>query len=82
MAASNVVGLNSETLYYIPEIGGGKVVGVGDKDGMIEFISNDKTGALDVYVDGRGDMSKEQFRRLCVAWLALNYPDTLKFYDV
>ncbi len=82
MAFNNVLQLDSETLFYIKdENSEKKIKGVGDSAGMIEFINNDDKGVLNVFSDGRGEISKEKFKHLCVAWLALNYPETLKFYD-
>jgi hypothetical protein len=78
----NVVELNSETLYYIPSNSReGGFDGVGDSAGMIEFVNNDEKGTLNVFSQGTGQISKEKFKSLCIAWLALNYPDVIKFDD-
>jgi hypothetical protein len=79
---NNIVEINSETLFYIADdIQAGKIRGVGDSAGMIEFINNDDVGTLHVFVEGPGEISKEKFHRLCVSWLALNYPESIKFDD-
>ena len=64
---------NSATLFYISDANSESwFKGVGDYAG-IEFINNE-SGGVNVY-SGTGEISKEKFKDLCVAWLELNYPE-------
>ena len=78
----NIIELNSETLFYIPDESSELLMkGVGDSAGMIEFINSQKNRTVTVFVEGPGNISKEKFKSLCIAWLALNYPDVLNYDD-
>jgi len=75
----NVVNLNSETLFYITNgMGGKEIIGVGDSAGMIEFIDDKLKGVVHVCMEGSGEISKEKFKSLCIAWIAMNSPEILK----
>lgn len=81
--SNNVVELNSETLFYITNGRGGKeIIGVGDSAGMIEFIDDKLQGVVHVCMEGSGKISKEKFKSLCIAWMAMNCPDVLKEDDL
>jgi len=75
LAVGDIVELDSETLFYIID-DDHYLKGVGDQSG-IEFADSGP-GMLDVIVKNDNGISKENFQRLCIAWLALNYPDVLK----
>ncbi len=75
MSNSNVVELNSETLFYIKHAD--EIVGIGDSAG-IEFIRH-SNGGTRIYSDGCGVIKNHALKNMCIAWLALNYPDALNF---
>ena len=79
MSDDNVVDIGSDTLFYIKD-DGGEIKGVGDSAGLIEFIDADNNW-VGVYADGDGTIEKIKLKHLCVAWLALNYPDSLNTDD-
>lgn len=80
MDSDNVIELNSDTLYYIPSLDKQSVVGVGDSQCRVEFINvGDQVTVHNDCVHDRTD--KHRFKQLCIAWLALNYPDVLKYDD-
>ena len=74
---TNVIEVDCETLFYIEHHK--ELVGVCDKSAGIEFIS-DKFGMVHINSDGNiNHLSKEKFKNLCIAWLALEYPEVLKY---
>lgn len=79
MTENNIVELGNDTLFYIK--GDGKTInGVGDSSGSIEFITIDDK-RVGVYSEGNGTIDKVKLKKLCIAWLALNYPTTLNMDD-
>jgi len=78
---TNIIELNSETLFYITE--GESIIGVGDNSANIEILNTSKSaGTVWVYTGGDIELSREKFKQLCVAWLALNYSKVLKFDEL
>ena len=71
----NVVELNSDTLFYIKG-NGEDFDGVGDSESAIEFF-NASGGTVSVYQGKKVSIDRNKFKQLCIAWLALNYPDSL-----
>jgi hypothetical protein len=79
--SADIVEIRVDTLFYIKDKDG-DIKGVGDTDGLIEFaFTSSENNYVAVLTDGDGALEKIKFKQLCVAWLALNYPDSLKFDD-
>ena len=76
---NNVVDINNDSLFYIKGEGG-TFKGVGDSSGMIEFIDVDNDW-IGVYAECDGTIEKHKFKELCIAWLAINYPESLAIDD-
>jgi hypothetical protein len=72
-----VISLKSETLFYIPKTDDYGYKGVGDSEGLLEFINNDDRNVVHVICDGTGEIPRINLKHLCIAWLGLNYPDVL-----
>lgn len=80
MSNKNVIQIETDTLFYIEEKGDGVITGVGDKRYGIE-IYNASNETVCVVLAKPFIAPKHKFRDICIAWLALNYPDVLKFDD-
>jgi len=74
--ASNII--NIDTLFYIPHSTKKDTFkGVGDSSGLVEFINREDRDFVHVFSENTEGISKVKFKELCIAWLALNYPDVL-----
>jgi len=75
-----VIEMVPDTLLYITDDGG--IIGVSDtSDDCIEIYNYKDSDIVFINTEEDAQISKEKFRNLCVAWLALNFPDNLKFDD-
>ena len=73
-----VIEIKPDSIIYIKN-DQNEITGVGDTDSGVEFV-NALNGWASVYFDGEFLMvERDKFKQLCIAWLALNYPDVLKF---
>ncbi len=72
----DVTEIHKDTLEYITDTND-KFIGVRDSSSNIQFVS--RKNKVFVYVDQIGIIDKVKFKELCIAWLALNYPASLKF---
>ncbi|MCZ6468041.1 MAG: hypothetical protein O6499_00140, partial [Candidatus Dadabacteria bacterium] len=68
--------IHKDTLEYIKG-DDDKFIGVGDLSSGVELINADSS--IYITIPPLGIIDKVKFRELCIAWLALNYPDSLKF---
>ena len=76
-----VVEIKPDSIVYIYS-DDNKIVGIGDTDSGVEFV-NANSGWASVYFEGEDSLmvERDNFKQLCIGWLALNYPDVLKIDD-
>ena len=77
-----VVEIKPDSIVYIKNFQH-EIVGVGDTESGVEFISDPRsiTGVYTPNTKACVEVGPDNFKELCIAWLALNYPDVLKFDD-
>ena len=75
-----VIEIKPDSIFYVKNFQN-EIYGVGDADSGIRF---ELVRGSYVCVEGpeASELIKsDNFKQLCIAWLALNYPDVLKFDD-
>lgn len=78
---SNVIPIKSDTLHYIPNGKDKTWIGVFDNEGHVEFRNREGGNVVDVTASKTEGINKEKFKELCIAWLAMNFPEVIKFDD-
>jgi len=77
-----VVEIKPDSIVYLKNFQH-EIIGVGDTDSGVEFISDPRgiTGVHTPNTKACVEVGRDKFKQLCTGWLAINYPDVLKFDD-
>ena len=69
----------TDTLEYINDVDGECIIGVADSESGIKVFSVDDNTVIVEIAYKAEFIPKQSLRELMIAWLALNYPDVIKW---